>query len=367
MKIGIILGALSVGPRPFDFYNIWNSNRGLTGTDLSAVMISLELVKLGHCVHLFTVHINKNITKWEDVNIHSLEERTIIDDTFDCVISINEPNMFMDLKCTKVFRICWQFWNDFGYCNPGYENYVDKFLGASKLHTHYLKQLTPCPEKWDFLELGCTPEWYEDRRVPGRVVWCSSADRGLHWLLQEWPKIKNQVPEATLKIFYHFNFNTENTEAQETQDHIKEIGQRVRYIKESILRLKNFGVQHVGSISRNQMKKELSEASVLGFCCDTVSFTEGFSIATLEGCASFTVPVITDKDCLGDVYKNSGALIVQSPLSKNASQYSDLVIKALKDKYFSDCIIKKCTDFSMKKTWKNVAQNLENIIKAGAK
>ena len=42
--------------------------------------------------------------------------------------------------------------------------------------------------------------------MPGRVIWCSSADRGLHWLLSQWPKIKEAVPYASLKVFYHFNY-----------------------------------------------------------------------------------------------------------------------------------------------------------------
>lgn len=174
MKIGIVLGQISVGSRSLDFDHIWDSNRGLTGTDLASIMISLELVKLGHEVHLFTVFSgNKN---WAGIKIHSIEERLNITSFFDSIISINEPNVFMGLNTTKPFRICWQFWNDFGYCNPGYETYVDKFLGASQQHAESLKKLTSCPEKWNYLNLGCVPEWYEDNRVPGRILWCSSAD-----------------------------------------------------------------------------------------------------------------------------------------------------------------------------------------------
>lgn len=367
MKIAIILGPFSIGPRPMNFDDIWNSNRGLTGTDLSTVMISLELLKLGNEVHLFTIHTNPGLKEWQGVNIHTLEERNIIDDSFDSIVSINEPNMFMDLKTTKPFRICWQFLNDFGYCSAGYENYVDKFLGVCEQHTEYLKKFTKDSSgKWDTLGLGCSPEWYQDNRIPGRVVWCSSADRGLHWLLQEWPKIKLAVPEATLKIFYHFNFNgIEDMDPNQIQEPMKEIGQRVRYIKEAVKRLKDLGVEHVGSISRNQMKKELSEASVFGFSCDTVSFSEGFSVATLEAHASFTVPVITNKDCLGTVYKDSGALIVEYPLTKNIGQFSDLVIKSLQDKKFSDSVIQKCRDFSLQNTWEIIAEKLNDIIKNG--
>lgn len=384
MKISIILGKFSVGPRPLDFnnYNIWKNPRGLTGTDLSTIMISIHLAKRGHEVHLFTIHADSNNKPkvWEGIQLYNLDERlSIIDNSFDIILSINEPDVFRGLPI-KPLRVCWQFLNDFLYCEKDFDNYVDKWLGVCEPHVNYLKTQLPPSNKWEILGLGCEPEWYEDSRIPGRVVWCSSADRGLHWLLQEWPKIKAAVPYATLKIFYHLEFGNietiepnvpespEDTTIQgETwsQPPIKEMGHRVRYIKSAIKRLKSLGVEHVGSISRDQIRQELSEASVLGFCCDTSTFSEGFSVTTLEAHASFTVPIITDQDCLGYVYKKSGALIVKSPVRDNLDEYVSLVIKSLADKRFSDSIIDKCRVFAMQNTWDIVTGKMEQIMQKG--
>ena len=385
MKIAIFLGPYSTSPRPLDFHynNIWENPRGLTGSDLALVMIGTCLQKRGHEIHLFTIHAepHNKPSAWENIKIYNYDERfSIINDSFDAIISLNEPNVFIGLT-EKPFRICWQFLNDFPYCEPGYDNYVDKWLAVCQQHMDHLKSLIPPSNKWEVLGLGCEPAWYQDKRVDGRMVWCSSADRGLHWLLQEYPKIKAAVPNATLKIFYHMDFShIENIEPQQAESDetmrsrgyainhtvpMVEMGQRIRYIKNAIKKLKHLGVEHIGPVSRDQMRKEFSEASVFPFSCDTVTMCEGFSVSTLESHASFTVPVITSQDCLGSIYKDSGAIVIPAPIKEHLSEYTDAVIRALTDKRFADGIIDNCRVFAMQNTWDIVSEKMESIIKKG--
>lgn len=371
MKVAIILGQFSVGNRPLDFHydNIWVSTRGLTGTDLCFVKLSEELQARGHEIHMFTVHAqpNNKPSTWKGMRLYNFEECfSVIDDSFDSIISINEPEIFRGLP-SKPLRIVWQMLNDFTYCGPGYENFVDQFLGVCPEHTtHLRKQISP--DKWETVALGCSPESYEDKRVPGRVIWCSSADRGLHWLLSQWPEIKKNVPEANLKIFYHFNYGSlTNIEPNSTSDHVHvvEMANRVRYIKNSIDKMKHLEVEHVGSVSRQQMQKEFSEASVFGFSCDTIAFSEGFSVSTMEAHASYTVPVITSQDCLGGIYKNSGCVMIDAPIKNKLNEFTNGVIKSLKDKEFADQSIEKCRQFANQHTWQQTAEQMENIIIKG--
>lgn len=376
MKIAVILGSFSIGSRPLDFWfsNIWISTRGLTGTDLATVMISQELEHRGHDVHLFTVHAepHNKPASWQNIKLYNYDERlSIIDDSFDAIISFNEPNAFMGLT-EKPIRICWNMLNDFHFSTPGFDNYVDQWLGVCEMHTAYLKNQLPesKSEKWATLHLGCDPNWYEDKRVPGRIIWASSADRGLHWLLQCFPQIKAAVPEAHLKIFYHFNYgNIANIEPNSRIDHphIVEMGQRIRYMKYAIEKLKPLGVEHVGSVSREEIRKQFSEASVLGFSCDTVAFSEGFSVTTLEAHASFTVPVITDKDCLGSIYNDSGAIVIKDPIKNHLPEFAAAIIKSLNDKEFADSVIEKCRKFANEHSWRECAEKMENIIKSHPK
>lgn len=371
-KIALILGTMSVGSRPLDFHfnNIFESSRGATGTDIAFCMIGKEFVKLGHDVHMFTVHAepNNKPDMWEGAHLYNFIDRhTVIDDSFDVIISLNEPDVFRGIN-SKAYKVCYQFLNDFTYTQPQFDDYVDHWIGVCEEHKNYLlsQARAPSADKWSIVPLGVDPTWYEDRRVPGRTVWMSSADRGLHNLLEVWPRIRSAVPNATLKIFYHFEYGDllkiEPHDLTVHHFHTVEMSHRLRYILNAIERLKPLGVEHVKSVSRNRMVQEMNEASVFAFPCDTVSTTEGFSCSTLESHASFTVPVITDQDCLGSIYKNSGAVVIKSPVRERLPEFADAVIKALLDKEYSDGVIEKCRAFAQQHTWKQTSEKLITII-----
>lgn len=368
-KIFVVSSGLNTAARPMDFWfnNIWVSSRGLTGSDLAFVRIAQELNKLGHEVSLFTTHAQSynKPEVWDGMKLFNMEDWAVeVKKGVDVAISINDPNVFFDVpKDTK--RILLEFLNDFPFARPGWEDQIDLGFGVCEEHTNHLKGMISKPEKWGTLELGCDPELYKDDRVPGRVIWCSSADRGLHWLLQIWPEIRKAVPYATLKIFYHFNYeHVENIEPNSTKDHphLIEMAQRARYMKYAVEKLQSLGVEHVGAVSQEQLVKEFNEAEVFAFSCDTIAFSEGFSCSCLQAHASFTVPVITDQDCLGSIYKDSGCVMVKGPIKNNLNEFTNQVIKALTDKEFANERILNCREFAKKYTWKKMAERLDNII-----
>lgn len=368
MKIAVIFSAWSTGARPLDFNNLWASERGLTGSDLGVVMVASEFVKLGHDVSLFVAHADpsKRPEMWKDVKLRDISECNEQNtQDFDVLISWSDPNVFFTTS-KKPLRIVYQMLNDFTYAQPNFDSVVDIWVSVSDQLTEHLLKKENCPpaEKWRVVPLGCDLSWYTDQRISGRVVWCSSPDRGLHWLLQEWPKIKAAVPYADLRIFYNFNYSSvEQMEPNSNNHpHFKEMGNRARYMKEAIKRLKHFGVLQLGSISRDRMQYEMSCASVLAFPVDTITFSEGFSVATLEAHAGFTVPIITDKDCMGSVYKDSGAIIIKSPIKDNLSEFTSSVIRALTDKPFADETIAKCRKFAEEHTWTKTAEKLVSIM-----
>jgi hypothetical protein len=137
---------------------------------------------------------------------------------------------------------------------------------------------------------------------------------------------------------------------------------RLRYIRNSIERLKPLGVEHVGSISKQEMTKQLNEASVLGYTADPVAFSEGYSISILEAHASYTVPVITDADCLGSIYSDSGSIMIPGPIKNKLEDFTKAVIESLTQKEISDQTISKCREFAKQRTWSIIAAKMEKII-----
>lgn len=365
-KIAFVLGKFSTASRPLDFNNINDSSRGLTGSELGIICNAEEMVKLGHDVTLFTcLTTNAQPTEHLGFKVKSIDDY-VIDDSYDAVVSWNEPDYLRQVP-PGVLRICSQMLNDWPYCQPGFEDFVDIFTCPSQRHLEHVAPQTRMPHKFMVIQLGCNPTWYtKNVKVPGRVIWASSADRGLHLLLQEWHKIKAAASNAHLRIFYNFNFGDFINYEDPNNPSTDELAQRVRYMLNMIERLKTLNVELIGSVSRDRINQEMSEAQVLAFSCDTRSFTEGFSIATLEGCAAEACPVISDVDALGQIY---GGVVpmVKSPVRKNIQDYTNLVIKALTDENFRNETNRNCYQFAKDRTWTIVTQQLEEVIEANLK
>lgn len=365
-KIAVVLSHYAAGGRPFNFTNLWDDPRALTGTDLTFVMIGKELQALGHNVSLFTIHNGNPPKFWEGCEL--FDQTNIaqqIDDCYDAVISLNDPDVFRSLP-KKPKKILWQMVNDFDFAKPGFDEFVDLYLGVCDKHTNHLKNQTDSPHKWQTLGLGCNPEWYDHgKKVKGRMVFCSSPDRGLHWALSVFPKIKEAYPEAHLKVFYHFN-ETGITKIEPTDQNqhpvMKEMANRLRYSKEAMTKMAHLGVEHVGSVSVNQMKKEMSEAEVLLYPVDTVSFSEGFSISIMSAHASGAIPVISSADCIGDIYRDSGSVMTEAPVRDRLEEYMQSAIRSLKDDAFAKERRDLCLEFSKKHSWSDIAKKMEKLI-----
>lgn len=364
MKIAFVYGPFSTGNRYFDFFNIWNSPRGLTGSELSCLMYAIEMAKKGHDVSLFAfiTHPDITIEGVKICNISQLSHRG--SEGWDAACAWNEPDELRKFP-SSVVRLVNQQLNDFNYCQAGYDDFVDVYTSPSDHHREYIKNHTPSPNKWEILYNGCDPTLYShDKKIPGRMIWASSPDRGLHLLLQEWPKIKKAVPQAHLKIFYNFNFSNLDfcdKHIYKTTADLMEVAQRSRYIREALPKLKHLGVEHVGSISRLQMIEEMNQAEVLPYPCDTVSYTEGFSVTTMEACAAKALPVLGAVDALPSIY-NQGVVLVPSPVYKHAAQFSDETIKALNDEQYRSERAEQAYQLSLKFAWTDLANTLEKIL-----
>ena len=235
-------------------------------------------------------------------------------------------------------------------------------------------QYEPDPAKWHAIELGCDPEQYSPPlSVPGRAVYISSPDRGLHHLLGAWPRIKRTIPEAELRVFYRLQPWIDGFKTTGYFPPIEPLRRRALYIEEALQRMRErggltrWGIKICDSVSRNQIAKELSEASVLAYPCDTVQWSEGFSCSVLEACAAGALPVITDCDALGEVYRDSGAIVVPRG---NWSLWADNVVEALRGTYSGSarvlgCVLEPASElraFAEARTWARHVEKLEELF-----
>jgi glycosyltransferase involved in cell wall biosynthesis len=373
MKIALLYGAFCLtfrGTLPFAGHR--QDARGLTGSEYGFIRIAEELAALGHDVTAYTASAE---TEYNGIAIRPISAIGEIDSSFDAAVSINEPEALRD--CKAKLKVCEQWLNSFDYCKLSFEKHVDLWLSPSQGHLDMVlgisHEVEIAPGKvggyfkadaanWTVIPLGCDPERYPDTiaKIPGRVVYCSSPDRGLHWLLQEWPAIKRAVSHATLKIFYRLQPWIDGFADVAYTPPIEMLRSRAVYIQECLLRMSgsDWGITVCDSVSREQIEREMCEAEVLAYPTDTVRWSEGFSCTTLEACAARACPIITDCDALGGIYKGACTVIPRG----NWVEFRQAIIYALTTRPYAAAFNETARGFAEQHTWRLHAERLVAAI-----
>jgi hypothetical protein len=373
MRIALSFSPWLLAHRPtgIDFSCVYTDERGTTGSEYGLARIAEELVKLGHEVEIFT---RSPSTEWHGMRIRPWEERNYVDRSYDAAISFNIPD---DLRVTCARFQMTIFWlNNFSFCQPGFDQCNDLFVSPSNAHRemaiHRWKTLQngqrydARPEQWDWAPLGVDPEKYgHQAKIPGRVIYCSSPDRGLHHLLNEWPAIKAAVPHASLHIFYRLMPWVEDM-LKVPADHegMRENRRRALLIAEGLEKTKGMDVTIRDAVSREQIQIEQDQAEVMAYPCDTMIWSEGWSCSTHEGCMAQACPVITDCDAFGEVY--GGVLPMVSRSAPDwPEQWRNLVILALRDADYRNAINETAKAWAETRTWTNTARIFEQFVRDG--
>ncbi len=291
---------------------------------------------------------------------HQVEQNVWND--FDCVIAINEPDSLRGINAR--LRICMFWLNEFSFCKEGFDEHVDAYFSPSDAH---LAQAVgpwgaPVPGKWRVNRLGCdVPRLHQEAaRVPGRVVYCSSPDRGLHRVLEAWPKIRARVPQSSLRIFYRLEPFLRGFDETPYFPPIERNRARALYIEEALRRMSGpeWGIEVRDSISRDELQLELQQAEVFLHPCETLSWSEGFSCSTMEACANGAAPIVSDCDALGEVYAPLDPFKVG-----DWATFRERTIRALTDAPFRAELAAKATKLAREHEWKFHVQRLDSFLR----
>jgi glycosyltransferase involved in cell wall biosynthesis len=158
-------------------------------------------------------------------------------------------------------------------------------------------------------------------RKPYSVGYFSSYDRGLECLLDMWPKIKEQVPEATLDIYYGWD----------TYDkmHAKN-PQKMKWRWQMIRKMNQDGVKEHGRVNHVELAKAMKEIKVWAY---PTEFTEIHCITALKAQEAGCIPVTTNVAALQETAL--GAKVAYTDIYTNEkaqNMFIRLVVDALNDK-----------------------------------
>ncbi len=156
------------------------------------------------------------------------------------------------------------------------------------------------------------------KRDPHRMIYCSSPDRGLVYLLKMWPDIIKEVPEANLHIYYGF----------ETYD-VLHAGNPARAKWKAMVMdmMKQPGIIYHGRIGHTELQKEFAKAGIWAYPTD---FDEISCISGMKAQALGAIPVVTNKAALKETVRNGVRVDMEIIKPEAQEEYKNQLIKLLK-------------------------------------
>jgi glycosyl transferase family 1 len=204
--------------------------------------------------------------------------------------------------------------------------------------------------------------------VPGRVIYHTSPDRGLHLLAEMWPHIRATVPGASLHVVGDM---AEACNPQGTPERSVG-GRRAARLKRAIEALQAMpeaaGLTLCGRLPRAELLRELSEASCFAFPCSVVAPCETWSTSILESLVIGVPVVLAPQDALKSLWADYVNL-VDTPTDAPEFQgvFASEVVRTLVDTDGARRMSERGRGVGALLTFDKSAEALDRIIQSNIK
>ena len=334
---------------------VLDSDRMIGGAELAMIHVSRGLARLGYDVTVYYSTEGEageyDGVRWLTTTQYDPRECFDVLISWD-VICQDGVGIFKFLPCAHLKILEMQ-------CNHPRimpEHRVDWVTPKSEWHKRVIRQFNPMiPEEHCYImPNGVDLARYADpeERIPGRVIWCSSPDRGLHHLLRIWPRIREKVPNATLHIFYDFDPNFDSNKWQ-----MNTLGANMWYIK---THANQPGVVHRKAVGQQTIAREQKQAQLMVYPLDPPRPCEGFSIAMLECLAAGTPIIASDADCFPELW---GEAITMLPRPIEDDVWVETVVRFLRNDKLWQLYSQKGKALAAKYSWEKVIGRWDEFIR----
>jgi glycosyltransferase involved in cell wall biosynthesis len=327
----------------------WNGDTitrtGMGGSETMAWELSRRLARMGHRVRLYG-HCTPTMEGLFD-GVEFYDQGRYRNLECDVLVASRRPDAVDDSYSVKATaRLLWCHDVHFGDNLNMVRTYrVDAILALSEWHKRCLMNVYPqipegkivvtrngidlgrfcAHEPWpsdaeDCPSCGLNQDYHENiKRDPHKCVFSSSPDRGLQPLLDMWPRIREQVPTATLHIFYGWD-NWEKV--------AKINGDRAQLAQ--IANLKHLastlpGVTLRGRVSQEELAQEFLSAGVWTY---PTWFWETSCITAMEAQAAGLHIVTSHLAALVETVGDRGVLLrADNPDEVNSERYQKAFVE----------------------------------------
>lgn len=188
------------------------------------------------------------------------------------------PQDFTDLRMKRIAGVFWK----------------------SKFHRGTAKA---CPEeKCIYTRNGIDHERFKETvvRNPRKIIWTSSADRGLQGALAGWELIQREFPDAEFHVFYGFTDMYREVAALKEYEHMGDFGcdrHMLDYMEETLSLMEILKVHFHGRVGRKELTRHLLESNVWLY---PTRFPEISCISAMEAQAAGAFPVCSNYAALAE-------------------------------------------------------------------
>jgi len=342
---------------------------GCGGSETAVAFTAEEFAKRGHQPIVYAM----DDQIWDGVLYRHHDKFIANSNPCNIFISSRVPDIFYN----EIPALQKWLWVHDIYCfnrlSPEVAKEIDVIIALSHWHCDHLKRTYPFlkdAEVWDFddqdksYEDTWTPNMYfedaicnhlpvmaiigdatdtkkfkniKDKKVPHRFIWLSSPDRGLEQVLNLWPFLKKELPDAELKIFYGWNYFDSSLWIPGQ----RELKERLREL------IKQEGVEWCGRVGQYQLAHELAKSQCLLYP-PPHDFRETYGIAFLEAQAAGVIVFYRQNGALGETVNSRGI-----PLDNDMTQEQIVarIVTTLHNKGKCDRIVKEGRAYGLQRDW----------------
>lgn len=205
-------------------------------------------------------------------------------------------------------------------CAPEVYEAVDGTIVLSAFHAEAVRKLDgfqgPLLTASNGIDPSEFPEPDESKRDPHAAIYAAAPERGLEFLLEAWPSIRERVPDATLRVYYSWALTERMLEKRPNE----KLRQLLAKLRAKMVELKSSGVTYIGGVDHKTLNEAYRTSGVWTY--PPVAFHEISCISALRAQASGCYPVIVP----------TGALDETCP-------HGDRVAAALGSKIYADAVV----------------------------
>lgn len=188
------------------------------------------------------------------------------------------------------------------------QNY-EKVLALSPFHKDFIQSMLNIPsDKFIVTRNGIEPKRFKNLKMYkeyGRVIWSNSPDRGLEHAIHIMEKVREQIPGASLHVFYGM-------------DNMKKFGlaEKAEMLEKMIA--ERPWIKYWGNQTQDVLAEELAKSQVWLY---PACFIESYCISALEAMVTKAYPVVRDIGALPNTLGVASSQDMASVLSVDATEY----------------------------------------------